>query len=41
VRHGAGRARVDAALVVGLTSIDAPFGVTAGVTWVFGRTKTP
>lgn len=41
VRHGAGRARVDAALVVGLTSIDAPLGVTGGVTWIFGRARTP
>ena len=41
VRHGAGRARLDAALVAGLTRIDSPIGVTAGVTWIFGRARTP
>ena len=41
LRQGAGRARLDAAIVVGLTSIDAPVGVTAGVTWLFGSPGTP
>jgi hypothetical protein len=41
LRRRMGRMRIDAALVAGLTSIDAPLGVTGGVTWTLGSTTTP
>jgi hypothetical protein len=41
LRWNAGGMRIDTALVAGLTSIDAPLGVTAGVTWMFRSPATP
>lgn len=41
LRWNTGGMRIDAALVAGLTSIDAPLGVTAGVTWMFRSPSTP
>jgi hypothetical protein len=41
LRRAVGRVRIDAALVAGLRPIDAPFGVTGGVTWVFASPTTP
>ncbi|HXE79996.1 MAG TPA: hypothetical protein VNK41_04540 [Vicinamibacterales bacterium] len=34
-------ARLDAALIVGLTDVNAGFGFTAGVTWVFDAFRNP
>jgi hypothetical protein len=34
-------ARLDAALIVGLTDVNAGFGFTAGVTWVFDAFRAP
>jgi hypothetical protein len=34
-------ARLDAALIVGLTDVNAGFGLTAGVTWVFDAFRAP
>jgi Putative MetA-pathway of phenol degradation len=41
LRRRVGRMSIDAALVAGLTSIDARLGVTGGATWTLGSPRTP
>jgi len=36
-----GTVRLDAALIVGMTSVDPDFGFSTGVTWVFRGFKVP
>lgn len=40
-RYTAGSVRVDAGIVLGLTSYDPEFGFTGGLTWVFNAFKVP